>query len=162
MGKPFQCPWNDCSDWIYFYRTTTNVVLGENDDITEYPAAVNLVDGDEDCEIIQPSKRRRNASGGQQIKIFETIAKTFSENQSRKLEMFQKAMQPQGELELFFASVCKTVEKFSPLEQAKIKMEMSRIVSQSELEHLEKTPILYTINTFPNDSESDLMYDDTE
>lgn len=44
---------------------------------------------------------------------------------------------PQNELELFFGSMCKTVEKFDALDQAKIKFEISQIVSQYEMAQIQ-------------------------
>lgn len=74
------------------------------------------------------------------MKIFENIAQTLKENGLKRSELFQQMMEPakkeQTELELFFCSMCKTVEKFSPFEQAKMKMQISHMVSQVELAQL--------------------------
>lgn len=71
----------------------------------------------------------------------ENIAQSMKENNTKRNEIIQQILadpKPQSELELFFCSICKTVEKFSPIEQARIKMQISQLVSQSEVAQLEK------------------------
>lgn len=66
------------------------------------------------------------------------------------MELFQQSIQPQSELELFFASACKTVEKFTPLAQAKVKFEVNKIISQAEFDYLQNIPnetVVYTIES---------------
>lgn len=87
-------------------------------------------------------KRRRNHSGGEQSKGIELIAQQIKDAQARKMELLEKMVtsngnQEQSELQLFFASMCKTVEKFTPLNQAKIKMQITKIVNEMEILHLE-------------------------
>lgn len=116
----------------------------------------NLGDNDSD---FTPLKRRRSSSSNEQMKFFEMLAKNMQENQSKKMEIFQQAINPQTELELFFASLCKTVEKFDALEQAEVKIQLTNsIVSQAELAHLEKAAtsmkdLTYTIRTEPTSDE---------
>lgn len=127
-----------CSCFSIHFRTTTNILFNDDDNSTESVEFVPISGGD-DVDFVQPTKRRRTSSNGEQMKIFETFTKTIQENHVKKLEMFQQVMKPQSEMELFFASLCKTCEKFNPIEKAKLKMELSRIVSQMELEHLQNS-----------------------
>lgn len=139
-----------------FSRTTTNISLGANDDTSTLDGIVPdeevvMVDSTDD-QCLPPVKRRRCSSGsGEQMRFFESISKSLEENQSKKFELIQQVMRPQSDLELFFASMCKTVEKFDLIEQAKIKIEVSRIVSNSELAHLEKANnqnrVMMSVNT---------------
>lgn len=91
-------------------------------------------DGSSQDSLGSSSKRHRT---NEQIKIFESIAKDMKENQTKKLDLIQQIIQPKTEIDLFFASISKTVEKFSPLEQAKVKISISNIVSEMEISHLE-------------------------
>lgn len=62
------------------------------------------------------------------------------------MSLFQQAIEtsnkPLSELELFFGSICMTVGKLSPLEQARIKMQISNIVSQAELSQLQQSELI--------------------
>lgn len=75
--------------------------------------------------------------------------------------MIQQVVRPQSELELFFASMCKTVEKFDPMEQAKIKIEVSRIISNTELAHIQKSNnqnnVILSVNTQSQNNFSNQM-----
>lgn len=93
------------------------------------------------------SKKRR--SNNDQLKVFENMAKDMKESQMKKMEFIQQIVQPKTELELFFASACKTVERFTPLEQAKVKMSVSKIVSEMEFSHLENELSANVILTLP-------------
>lgn len=107
----------------------------EDDDAAD---EIALVEDDEEENDFRSHKRKRNTSNSEQMKIFEVITKTLKENNSKKIEMFQKMQaDSQSELELFFSCICKTVEKFSPIEQARVKMQISKTVSQCELARLE-------------------------
>lgn len=71
----------------------------------------------------------------------ENIAQQFKENNTKRNELLQQMLvepKVQSELELFFSSMCKTVEKFAPLDQVRIKMQISQMVSQTELAQLEQ------------------------
>lgn len=140
------------------FRTTTNIIHNDNnDDIQSVAGSDECVEIDDDVSI-QPIKRKRTSSNGEQIKIFESIAKTFKDNQTKKFEIFQQAMRPQTELELFFASMCKTVEKLGPVEQARVKFEISRIVGNAEIDNLQRmhtqSEVLYSV-TSRNDNFDD-------
>lgn len=109
---------------------------GDEDDITDnYDANTTIFD-----ETL-PSKRERSSSNDDQMKIFENITHSIKGNNSKRNEVIQKMLndsRPEAELVLFFSSICKTVSKFSLLEQAKIKMKISQMVSETELAHLER------------------------
>lgn len=55
------------------------------------------------------------------------------------MDFLEKVLQPQNEMELFFASMCKTVQKFNPLDQAKTKLAISRIVGDMEIANIENS-----------------------
>lgn len=123
------------------FRTITNI--GINDDVDDVlnghldlDLGVAEIDDDE-CDF-QLNKKRKNSSNGDHVKVFESIAKSIKDNHSKKIELFEKVVnRPHSEIELFFMSISKTVEKFNPIEQTKVKIEISRIVNQLELAHFE-------------------------
>lgn len=114
-------------------RTFTNIDIEKNEQ--------NIDDQTEE-EDIRPIKRRRSSSNGDQSKLFEYITSTIKESNLKRNEILQQILvEPKGqtELELYFSSICKTVEKLTPLQQAKIKMQISQIVSQAELAQFENS-----------------------
>lgn len=126
--------------------------MENDDDIIEREIEIHDIDATQPTDATQPSKRKRSLSNSSDhLKLIENIAKSIKENQSKKLEIFQQAVQPQSELELFFAAICKTVEKFDPMAKAKLKIEISHIVSQAELDHLNNisNEIIYTVQSLP-------------
>lgn len=131
-----------------FYRTITNIAADDSDEDYQENGS-NVSD-----ENTAPMKRRRSSSSGDQLKV---IAHALKENGIKRNEIIQQIMEParkeQTELELFFCSICKTVEKLSPLEQAKLKMQISNLVSHAELSQLENSQKFHSIqpqNSNPN------------
>lgn len=129
--------------YFYFYshRTTSNIafddVMNEFDDLHTVDISDDEMDGPTK-ENLRPIKRRRSSSTGDQLKIFESVAKALKDNQNQRMGMYQSTVEvPQTELELYFSSICKTVEKLPPIEQTKIKMQVSNIVNQAELAQLQ-------------------------
>lgn len=121
-----------------YSRTTTNIPSDEGSDWSEENDMNHENPSDEDEPLFKPKKKRRKNSNGEQMKVLENFTNNFKETQAKKLELFQKAIQPHTELELFFSSICKTVEKLNPIDQAKLKNQISNIVTEFELTHLEK------------------------
>lgn len=130
-------------NWIH-NRTTTNIELDEDESII----SISFDSDDDNSKDKQndkpndepndePNSKKRRSNNGDQLKVFQTIADDMKQNQVKKMEMLQQVMQPKSGLELFFASICKTVEKFSPLDQAKIKSAISGVVSDMEIANLE-------------------------
>lgn len=126
---------------VYFFyfpnRTITNIVnledLDESACIDDARAAI--------ADDIFPMKRRRSSSNGDQLRIFENIAHSIKENGAKRSEIIQKILsdsKQETELELFFGSICKTVSKFTPFDQAKMKMKIQNLVSETELAHIER------------------------
>lgn len=123
-------------------RTTTNIATAITDDPDEVKENYESEE-----ENIRPTKRRRSSSNGDQVKLLENIANTFRDNSSRRNDLIQHIMnesKPKTELEVYFNSICLTVGKLDPLEQARVKMQISQIVSQAELSQLEKSQSQYT------------------
>lgn len=147
-------------------RTTTNIQIDTIEDEAVVPSDDCMICDNFVDENLPPMKRRRSSSTGDQTRIFESIAKTMKENHSKKLDMLEKAMKPQSELELFFASMCKSVEKLDAIEQIKVKMEISRIVNNAELSSLEKTQnsnVLFSTQTISRFHDEDTFsYEDVE
>lgn len=136
----------------FSFRSTTNIFV---DEIVPEIDAIDISDDEskdgDNKENVQPIKRRRSSSTGDQMKIYETLAKTLNETHSQKLNLIHQAIEStksQSELELYFSSICKTVEKLSPIDQAQIKLQISNIVSQAELAQLRSTTSYQ--NTFGN------------
>lgn len=102
------------------------------------------------------SKRRRvSSSAGDNMKHFNTFVSEMKESQSKKIELLGKIVDTpaKSELELFFASICKTVEKLTAIEQAKLKMKISTIVSEAEIAFIESCDVLVIYeNTTPLNS----------
>lgn len=147
--------------FFYTYRTTTNLIFDDiNAGISHAPTEIISDEDERDIETnnrenIVPVKRRRSSSCDQ-MKLYESFAKTLKDNHSQKMNLINQAIEsskPQTELELYFSSICKTVEKLSPIEQAKIKMHVSNIVSQAELAQLQanqQQPIPYQTPYYQN------------
>lgn len=79
------------------------------------------------------------------------------------MEMFQQVIQPQTELDLFFASICKTVQKFEPMSQARIKIEINQLIGRYELAHLSN--VIYSVNTVADNEivfENEFIEDEVE
>lgn len=132
-----------------FGRTTTNITLIDDDEENSN----NTIESDstntlsEETEDDTPHmKRKRTSSNSEQRKLYETITKTLNDNHIRKIEIMQQAMQtkPTTELDLFFASIGKTMEKLHAIDQAKIKLQISQIVSQYEMALLEEHQVADT------------------
>lgn len=119
------------------YSTTTNIELIDVEQIFEGECSQDSFNDSINGSTHESSSKKRRSNNNEQIKIFETIAKDMKENQMKKMEFIQQIAQPKSALELFFASICKTVERFNPLEQAKIKISISNIVSEIEISRLE-------------------------
>ncbi|XP_055308526.1 uncharacterized protein LOC129572566 [Sitodiplosis mosellana] len=118
-------------------KTTTNIA-GKEDE------KENVIDDDigSDEEYFPRVKRRRSSSNSDHLKFMENIAQTMKENNTKRNEILQHMLteqKPQSELELFFSSICKTVEKFSPIDQVRVKMQINQMVSETELAILECT-----------------------
>lgn len=126
-------------------RTTTNIDLSDDEIEKEFESSDNNSAESSNDSVTSASKKRRTSSIDK-MKIFENIAKDMKENQTKKLELFQQFSQPKNELELFFASICKTAEKFSPIEQAKLKVSVSRIVGEMEITSLENKHLFQTFS----------------
>lgn len=139
--------------YLFFFsdRTTSNIIF---DDISSENGAVSLtVSEDEDKsndskenKPLQKRRRSSSASSSDQMRIYESFAKTMRENHNEKMNMIQQLQdsKSQTELECYFASICKTVEKFPPIEQAKVKLQISQIVSQIEIAQLESNQQYYS------------------
>lgn len=126
-----------CILFFTFDRTITNIVnLDDEDGSVCIDDACSTI-----ADEIVPLKRRRSSSNGDQIRIFENIAQSIKENGTKRSEMIQKILsdsKQETELELFFGSICKTVSKFTPFDQAKMKMRIQNLVSETELAHIER------------------------
>lgn len=55
------------------------------------------------------------------------------------LQQKQSNIEPLIELEHYFASICETVEKMTPYEQARVEYEISNLVGRIEIERLSET-----------------------
>lgn len=122
-------------------RTTTNIETYDVDDDDDGNVDRLLIedDTDGDSTSFESEHKKRRSNNNDQLRIFKNIANDMKENQNRKVELLQQVMQPKTELELFFASICKTVEKFTPLDRAKVKAAISRIVGDMEIANIENT-----------------------
>lgn len=139
----------------FTHRTTTNISLSDEDSMEFTDTSMDdNISTDYESATEQPIKKRR-INHNDQTKLFESIAKDMKETQAKKMEIFHQLNQPKTELELFFASMCKTVEKFSHLNQAKVKISISKVVSEMEISHIESSnnqPALKPPNLQDSDS----------
>lgn len=125
----------------FIIRSTTTNILIDSPDFPDIPDSYDSMDS-----IVETvPKRKRTSSSSGDIKCF---VDEFKGTQSRKLELLEKIIETpeKSELELFFASICKTVQKFTPLEQAKIKMKITETVNVAEIKHLETREFVYIID----------------
>lgn len=120
-------------------------------------------------EIVSgPSNETKRRRVSDQNKNLEVLTQHLKDSQNKKMELLEKmiaAPQEQSELQLFFASICKTVEKFTLLDQAIIKMDIIKIVNEMEISHLKAKHIVVLDGNFvPLDSANALsnnLYDTT-
>lgn len=66
----------------------------------------------------------------------------MQKNNDKKLDLIQKIVQKSPEktdLELFFNSISKTVQKFTPKDQAVLKIKIYQLVSEKEISNLDNT-----------------------
>lgn len=113
------------------FRTITNVP--ESNGVSD----TSPIDEDD----FHPIKRRRSSSQGDQTKMLENIAQSMKENSSKRNELIEKLLsgsQRSSELELFFSSICKTVERLCWIDQARLKLKISQLVNEAEMAHIEK------------------------
>lgn len=73
----------------------------------------------------------------------------MKDTQNRKINLLEKIVETptveKSDLELFFESICKTVQKLPKLSQAKLKMKITEAVNQAEIEHLQICDFVYII-----------------
>lgn len=107
---------------IFFFNRATENINNES----------KRIDEDAQQDSVPPMKKRRSTPNGDPMKILGNISQTFRELVNQVLI----SKEEQTELDLYFSSICKTVKKLDALEQVKIKMQISQIVNQAELEQL--------------------------
>lgn len=116
----FQC---NHDFFVLSYRTAPNIIF---DDVSSEDGAISICTiSDEDDkpnekkENVPLQKRRRSSSNSDQMRIYESFAKTMRENHNEKINLIQQLQdpKPQTELECYFNAICKTVEKFPPIER---------------------------------------------
>lgn len=96
-------------------------------------------DEDENDNMIKPSKKKTKTSTGEWSQ-FEEFRKDMQKNQEKKFDLIQKIIQKSPEktdLDLFFISLSKTVKKFTPKDQALLKMKIHQIVSEKEIAYID-------------------------
>ena len=87
---------NNNFKFLKSFRTTTNIALEDGTTFETTTQNNNdedaiLLDMDDSC-MVQPNKRRRSSSNSDQMKLFETVVRSIKENQSKKMEIFQKSV----------------------------------------------------------------------
>lgn len=98
-----------------------------------------------------PPKRQKSNPAGDQTKQIQLLTREFGDSQRKKIDLLERIVSApqQNELELFFASICKTVEKLTAIDQVKIKMKVTQIVHDIELARLQTYSILESTQTIP-------------
>lgn len=74
----------------------------------------------------------------------EHFSKQLEKSQEKKIDLIKSILQKSPEkndLDLFFSSMCKTVQKFVPKEQALLKFKIHQLVSEKEIELLCNTQV---------------------
>lgn len=108
---------------------------------------------DENDIMIKPAKKKTKTS--EEWSQFEEFRKDMQKNQEKKFDLIQKIIQRSPEktdLDLFFISISKTVKKFTPKDQALLKMKIHQIVSEQEIAYLDNAPSSTNImSTLPDD-----------
>lgn len=136
-----------CICIFYFPNRTITNIASSNDSGNENEENEAANEDEKNTEKVvaeefHPFKRRRSSSNGDHMKIFENLANSMKENNSKRNEIYQKLIidskeNSKNDLELYFDSICKTVSKFNSFDQVKIKMKISHLVNEAELQHLE-------------------------
>lgn len=102
-----------------------------------------MYDLDEESGVSEPPNKQRKTTAKGEWLQFENFRKEIQMNQEKKFDLIQKIVQKSPEksdLELFFNSMFKTVQKFTPKDQAVLKIKIYQIVSEKEMSYLEITP----------------------
>lgn len=129
--------------------TTSNVV---SPNVDNHLNDANLKENSESEPNKTTSMKRKYASNGNWDHLVK-FTEEMKENQNKKFELLEKLSQApeQSDLELFFSSVCKTVQKFSAKDQALIKMRIHQIVNEKEISYLESLPLEMNNSMIYND-----------
>lgn len=118
---------------FYDYSTTTNINLLHSGDI------INLDESLENVSSEPQSKQRKSSKG--EWSHFEHFRMEMKKNQEQKFDLIEKICKSpeKTDLQLFFISISKTVEKFSRKDQAILKLKIHQIVSEQEISNLNST-----------------------
>lgn len=113
---------------FFDFRTLSNVDVDVDD---------SSDDSSEGEAIEKPLKKRKSSNP------VEKIGKKIVENSNERLLIMKKVADQQfeprkepSELDLFFQSICSTVRKFPPCEQARLKIDIQIMVGNYELSNL--------------------------
>lgn len=137
-----------------FYRTLSNIsdettVSSESDVV-----AVDLEDENDSQPI---AKRKRSTDN-----TFDKLASTYERNSAERMKILQQKpflIEPMTALGHFFSSICKTVEKFSEYEQARVKFEISNLIGRIEMGRLrDDSHIIPSYQSINVPSHSSLQY----
>lgn len=83
----------------------------------------------------EPNPKRRRSTEN----TFDKLVSINTRNSDERMKFLQKTQsnsEPMTELGHYFASICKTVEKMAPFEQARVKYEISNLVGRIEMDKL--------------------------
>lgn len=136
---------------IYNFSTTSNITLHDqsvNDSMNSssnvsIDSSNNLsTNADEHPDTIanEPPAKQRKLNPKSQLSQFEIFRDEMIKNQDKKLNLIEKIVQKSPEksdLELFFNSIFKTVQRFTRRDQAVLKIKIHQIVSEKEMSYLE-------------------------
>ena len=124
---------------ICISSTTTNIVTTEKPNEFQSNEREMSKNEDEFDDTVTQAKKRSKTSTTEWLQ-FEGLRKDMQKNQEKKLDLIEKILQKSPEktdLDLFFFSISKTVKKFTPKDQALLKMKIHQIISEKEIEYID-------------------------
>lgn len=104
--------------------------------------AIDIDDESSESIIIGTPAKKQKSSTSEQWSQFDNLRRDMQKNNDKKLDLIQKIVQKSPEktdLELFFNSISKTVQKFTPKDQAVLKIKIYQLVSEKEISNLDNT-----------------------
>lgn len=126
-----------------FYRTISNI-----SDENSCESDVITLEGECDADVTcQPNSKRRRSTES----TFDRLVQSYEKNSTERIKILQQRQnEPLTELGHFFSSICKTVERFTPYEQAHVKIEISNLIGRIELDRFRNVmpPNSYPINNY--------------
>lgn len=128
-----------------FFNSTLSNISDENSNSNDSDLVCISDNCDDGLTGNEPNPKRRRSTENP----FEKLVSVYTRNSDERMKFLQKTQstsEPMTELGHYFASICKTVEKMTPFEQARVKYEISSLVGRIEMDRLRGSQIDHHIS----------------